>query len=252
LSLSDGAVPRDVKLTIWGEPRLSEVWINIDPASGEFRHEVGMPGPYSLSVTRANRELASFGPFELEVGKERDVGALRIEATGRVNVVLTDPAGERPKNLELILMRSNATRDRLRFEDGVWRSGDLAPGEWTLRQWSPSPWFVAERVLQIGPGEELSVKAGLQPTGSTWVIASVPSGVDARRLEYTVSDPSGTVVYRSEIRGAPDKGYFHIQGSILPVGSWAIEARTDGGLQASMTIDVAPERPDQPWVLQLQ
>jgi hypothetical protein len=203
-------------------------------------------------VTRANRELASFGPFELEAGKERDLGALRIEAPGHVKALLTGPDGERPENLVLFLIRSNGTHVRLWFKDGVWRSGDLAPGEWTLRQWSPSPWFVAERVLQIGPGEELSVKAGLQPTGSTWVIASVPSGVDARRLEYTVSDPSGSVVYRSEIRGAPDKGHFHIQGSILPVGSWAIEARTDGGLQASMTIDVAPERPDQPWVLQLQ
>lgn len=242
-----GRAPQDVKLTLWDAAGSAGSFVAFDRTSGDFEHEVQLPGSYTLRVLRGGNELLVSGPYELVAGESRPVGTLLLGEPGRVEVELVGPADPEREGVELLLTRADAADESLEREGALHRSRPLAAGAWTL-QLRAKTWFAPDRELLVREGETERLRLELAP--------ALP--VD---LGFELADPSAAwssvVVELRDGEGSLVRRHgpwlrHHVQGELLrihrlglPAGHYTVEARTDAGQEGrgSFTItDAASAR----------
>ncbi len=233
----DGRPPQDANLVLYPEGERSGPHIDFDPATGAFAHQA-LPGRYVLVGQGGNRTLAWSEPFEIMEGTDVDLGELRIEPPGRVELVVHGVPVEELAALGIRLDRIQSGSEDLEYADGVLRSRELAPGTWSITMGGNERFLRAREVvivsgettrleLEIERAFPLALACRLARDG--WSVVTIEARDAGGNLLQGRRLSPGHLADGQPVRLA------------LPEGPTTIEARTDTGLRASATIDIGPE-----------
>ena len=238
---SSGSIPVHAQLTLWAEHGDTGTFVDFDPQDGSFTAEVGLPGRYLLRALQGGRTLSEAGPFEVAAGEELEVGHLEIGALGRVEIMFTGLDDEARARLQPSLSRPGEWEVPA-FEDGLHRSAEIAPGEWTLRL--DGRWFAPDTTVDVPAGQtlrlELEVRAAFEVAVEITVDRPEALGPGAF---VEIRDAREAVVRRYGPRSPSEEvqGGIRLWGLTLPAGEYSVEAWTESGLRGKGRIHVDPQ-----------
>lgn len=105
-----------------------------------------------------------------------------------------------------------------------------------------SEWFAPDRDVEVLPDAVSEVELELRPATGRLIELRVPDGAQAARVDMLVRDERGELV--CHYRGAALRGdAVRLSVGGLTPGSYALEARTEGGLSTAASFGVADLAP---------
>jgi RNA polymerase sigma factor (sigma-70 family) len=159
---SGGRVPADVEVTVWRDGTDTGDFVELDHATGRFRHGPVEPGAFRFVVRREGATIASRLGVVVRAAETIDVGDLDAHYSGSVEVTarlagaeaLTPAQGERLLDeVRVTLQRDGQATIWLARTSTGWRTKEaLEPGTWRL--------VVEQAEALDAPAVEVEVRAG--------------------------------------------------------------------------------------------
>lgn len=188
----------------YGEARLERP----GAVAGAFRLAPLPPGSYELFV--ASRRIGAstpehgllgvhrFGPFELAVAQELDVGLLVLPESGRLEYALTVPQGGEPKNVRLQWYAvGSESWGIVPIEPREPGSCAMVPGDYDVTIWGEGFLSIERRVTVVAPPAPATrLEAVLVPGQRLPLELALPDGETSAR--FVVRDANGRVAYEDE------------------------------------------------------
>jgi hypothetical protein len=214
-------------------------------ADGRFRVGPIPPGPYRIDFLRGNRSCKTVGPLEIAVDEERDLGTVRLELPGRLELVLHRANGTAFKPGAGVYLLDEAgyvstadTRDGAKFV-----CSSLLPGTYRLECTDESS-ATEMRPIEIRAGEctrmELTLSAGVLRE-IQFVIED--GGPRPRKIHLVVHHGQETVIERdcyldpAATHPSTTQGTYTLLAGFA-VGHFEFEAAGEEGLHARGELDV--------------
>lgn len=253
---ADGSAPADVKLVYLPHPGLRGLFMDFDLANGAFSYGPVRAERFRLKVYRGglSRVVALTPWLESRSGETIDVGTIRIEPQGRVEVVLARLEGL-PVDLELSLSRDGSVSEKLLLEDGVHRSRELLPGTWMLHPRHGGEWSVRPQPVEVVSGRTVRVTADfvqqvrvsitIRPEGAS-------EGWSTCSLRVVEQETDATLVQRDYTSANFERGSSRTRLE-LPEGRYRVVAELDDGRRGELELEIDPlSPPEEPFELPLK
>jgi RNA polymerase sigma-70 factor (ECF subfamily) len=232
-----GVRPDGFNLTLHREGVNGGRFIATD-AGGAIDEEV-TPGRYRVQVQGGGRDLLTSATIEVEAGSSADLGELRLEAGGRVELTLTGLPVRELARLRLTLDREGCSSVPLEVRDGAFRSPELVPGRWRVAM-NTSDLCLRPSEVEVPSGATAFVELRLEPTVRVRLLVANPAN-DEVTVEAT--DASGARIYqRRWLELPPGEAPGEQRLSVaLPRGRATIRLRTHAGQSGELDLEVTPE-----------
>ena len=234
LTAEDGSVPSDASVIVFPVGSSRGLFAVFDSETGAFRRGPLMPGSYQLVVDRGGRGVLQTGVIHLAGGERRDLGILRIEAPGRIELSIHGIPEDHIAQLEPTADHGFSTEE-LVFEDGRFRSPELAPGTWLVRV--RRDWLcVRDALVEVTSGETAVIERKAE--WAFWEVHFTFEVADDddpwQVIEAEIRDAQGGLVAREPYlpRRHANEGILGMGGLALPQGRFSAEAWTDTGRRA--------------------
>lgn len=239
---ADGRAPADVELVLYPVGGSSGGFVEFDARTGAFDHGPSAAGHYLLSAMRGGLTLFDSAEFTIEDGRTTDVGVLRIEAQGAIEIAVKGVPETELGRLRFALDRSRHGTIEPALEGGRFVARELAPGTWILRSRNES-WCLRDAEVDVRAGETARVELEGSRGVVVRFVCDLPDGASAfGEIALEVRDEAGKLVRRAyPYRGSADKGRVRLPDVALGLGTYVIEARTDTGLGATERITLAAD-----------
>jgi hypothetical protein len=197
----------------------------VDPTTGAFRYGPYPPGEYSLNLSADGYPVIRLPWRKLGPDEVWDVGALRFEAGGALEVALI-AASAAPTDAHLAIRDPQGNHvEQVEARDGMHRAGPLRPGDYVLHV-SGASIAAAAHPFVVRAGVTTRLDVPLQVGTPTTITCALPAGVEpAHGAEVAVRDARGGIVARATAwqRAGRTTATF----GLLP-GSYRVEATKDG------------------------
>ncbi len=207
-----------------------------DPKTGEFRYGPYPPGEYQLRLQADGYPAINLPKRTLAADEVWDVGTLRFEKGGTLLMnILTANALPQPHQLEFsILTSGGAYLDRMEVQDGVGRSGLLAPGSY-LVQIGGEQFASPTQAFDVRVGAETTLDVQLHSGVGAVIQCALPENETGDGwVQIVITDRTGIVVLRR--RAWNQEGTAKLSVCLLP-GEYRIEASVDAWRgSASLTL----------------
>lgn len=249
---SAGNVPAGASVVLAPGPHTGGVPVPL-AADGHFRLGPTRPGPGVLTIWTRDHAPLETEVFTLRAGQELDLGTLRLEAPGYLEVQARGLDSPLPPTAiaGLTLLRAERWAGSVQFQDGLGRSGPLAPGEYVVSG-HEDDWYADDARVTIEPGQTHALELVFRPAGRQELEFVVPEGDLARRFELLVRDTDGRVTHHHWTGYRPADRYTASAGG-LPPGDYTFEAWTDTGRRAAGGFTLLEgSAPGAPLVLELR
>jgi len=236
-----GKLLPETRLTAFLERTRSAPWLQVGDVSGRFRFGPWPAGRYRMSVQAKDYPELDLGTVELEPGKTRDLGMIRLLPPGFVRVTATDEFG---KPLAHAYYSVDTVMDMHRSAhywgefNGKVRVGPLAPGKYLLQVKCRN--LLATRFVEVRSGHTTELTLHARATVKRRLFFVVGKTAAPATVEVLVRDEQGTPV---DFMGAVPRDGATACQLRLPPGKYRIEATTEGGLTATRTVELGVEKP---------
>jgi hypothetical protein len=219
----DGRVPLGAKLGTYSDETHESSAAEITGSS--FRLGPLRPGRHMLyAVVEGLPPLRM--PLEIAAGVVTDVGALRLEEPGWIQVYLRGAVPSRHELVVASLWRDGSIRSGgVRSNGGEsGRSEPLAPGAYVLRA-RRRGWMIPDTLVEVVAGQVTEAELTIVPATTRTFVVRVPAADPATRLSLCVTARDGAFVWEHEntYRGR-DNFTFDVEG--LAPGDYRLEARS--------------------------
>jgi len=180
-------------LVLWREGGREGLFQDFDARSGDFELEA-LPGRYHLTVSLAQQELALSEPFEIHADETTELGELRIEPSGSLELVVRGLEGARLETLSLSLDRPGCSSVSPELVDGVFRVPSLLPGTWSLSTHAKGVHLPP--TVEVASGGPTTVVVDAVPALGLELEVSRADGGTLRALEVEARAPDGALLLR--------------------------------------------------------
>lgn len=241
LAEQDGGVPADGEVAVYREGSLRGRFASFDPVTGAFHFGPVLPGDFRIAVLRGERTVMKTEIIRLAAGEQRDLGILRLEAPGRIELVIRGVPEDDLAQLEPRVDRRDFSTQSFVLEEGRFHSPELAPGTWIVRA-DRGPWFVRDALVEVTSGVtaviERQAERALQEVSLSLEVGDAED--PWQMMEVEVRDALGELVVSEPFlpRYRAREGVVRPREFVLPKGRYVVEAWTDTGRRASAELVV--------------
>ena len=150
-------------LTAYVENQRRTLEVRLD-ADGMFETDPLPPGRYGIAVSVERQGAVGLGTRDLHARELVNLGAIRVPASGTLEIHLGTPTGGVLEPLKLLLKDTvgNFGTEFERMGDGGWRSEPLPAGTYTLSAWGESFARIRQQV-ELLPGQATPIGVVAEP-----------------------------------------------------------------------------------------
>ncbi|MBL8694165.1 MAG: hypothetical protein JNJ88_08730 [Planctomycetes bacterium] len=175
-----GATPAGARIVVSDTPQF-ELPISVDPKTGAFRGGPFRPGPMEIFAEATGYLREDLGDRTLISGETLDLGEIVLPnaamAAGNIELSFRHAEGEPLEQVSVELMRAAEAQDPkptfLRRDlcgGSLWRSGELAPGDYLAIVGSASSRVGnVSQLVSVHPEETTRAQVVLSPARPTWL-----------------------------------------------------------------------------------
>jgi protocatechuate 3,4-dioxygenase beta subunit len=225
----------DLEVTLWRKGNAMGSFLDVDAKTGIVESQV-QPGQYRIQVRRSTVTMFVSADFSVAEGQVTEVGDLMLGALGRAEIRITGLPSELERMHLSLEGPGHFESGTLDWDDGVWRSKDLAAGRWLVTSTQEEIWL---------RGAEIEIPAGATGQFELTAEPAIPvkitfasTGSDNIALE--AHDRAGKFLLYQRVGFEDPKGQVHHTIG-LPPGRATIEVHTLEGLNGSVDVDVTPK-----------
>lgn len=244
----DGRSPTDVDVLVRKEGSSRAAYTNYDPRTGSIEYGPIAAGRWRIEISRSFHLLHATDWIDVEAGATRDIGTIRMEAPGAIEVVVLGLPDDVVAELSGRLDRPGFSTMELASEEGMMHAENLAAGSYVLNVGAPSgdliamprleegvprqPWLVPDREIEVLAGETTAVEVQAEPA----FLVQVSGRCDEPwgRVFLEARSGEGVLVRRID-RWYGAAGPFEMELPV-PEGTFSLEAWTDGGHRGQATV----------------
>ncbi len=208
-------------------------------ADGSFSVQGLAPGRFTLRAWGDGIPLQLFAGGKLAAGEDKDLGQLRLEPTGAIELVVRRPDGSAPETMQIKMLVESSKplfasteNPLLGFtfgEEGKARFGPLPRGRYGLRARTQEGEFTALKHVALRPGQIKRIELELQPAAPREFIFHCPARPKHRGyLVVSVRNEGGEQIDQRLLYYMGNSDKSTRMAFNLPEGSYGIEARIDG------------------------
>lgn len=224
--------PGGFTLALWKEGANEGHFLVQDEHTGVFEVEA-IPARYYVAVTAGGANVLTTAPFDIEAGGFTDLGDLRVEGGGRVEIELTGFGANWLERTSFSLERDGASSVNLEWHDGQLRSPEVMAGRWTVSM-HEDEFLLRESEIEVVSGTTTRETLEVIRATMVWLHFTNPS-----RDEFTTETFNAAGARVHSRRYYPDKDDVRLSLGLAP-GPVRIVVRTHAGLSAEVQLDVQP------------
>ena len=230
---SSGHTLEDVELTLWRTGGREGHFLEFDSSTGAVEPSA-QPGRYRIQIGRGGRALFTSAEFTLEESKVTELGDLTFGPAGRVEVRIAGLPTDASRLDVSLEARDRFASGKLEWQDGVWRSQDLAAGRWMVSARGKG-FCVRGSEFEVVSGTTVQIELKAEPAVPVELTFSNPGTGD---VTIEARDGEDRLLACDRVGLDPDKrGTSHFT-IFLPAGQASVEVRTLEGLAGKADIDV--------------
>lgn len=183
-----GAAPAGARIVVSDTPQF-ELPISVDPKTGAFRGGPFRPGPMEVLAEATGYLREDLGDRTLKSGEILDLGEIVLPnaamAAGSIELSFRHAEGKPLEQVSVALMRAAESQGpkptflhRDHCSSSLWRSGELAPGDYLAIVGSASSKVGnVSQLVSVHPEETTRAQVVLSPAQPTWLRIQASDGL---------------------------------------------------------------------------